>query len=454
MRSLPLISVIILLTTFWACEPVVNKVEIKEIQNTSSTPRAVYTYTNIGHALNERKNVKILELDQDTKIDSLIALPQLQELRISLMPDDHIPSKLPKLSLLKKLAVNIYTNTPKSKSILASIDQLSQLEELQLIFYPLVLPTEPFRKFKQLRTLSLSFITSPIPNAIYSISSLKELHLNGDFSELSEELGQLIHLERLHIDAKGPLQYLPTTIGKLQQLHSFHASQQNLHELPVSFQQLQHLEYLNLKDNPFDHFPLAITALVHLQDLDLQNCPLTSIPASIGQLQQLKHLYLTNTNLTRLPNGFEQLKALKKLRLNENKFLEFPTALIALTHLKQLYIGKNQLQELPASIASLTALNTLVINDNHLQKLPQEIAQLTQLENLNLSGNPIANFPIEILPLSQLKLLDLSNCQLKKIPQEIDQLYNLNYLNITGNHLHQAQIDHIKTLLPHCFIKN
>eukprot|EP00533_Pseudo-nitzschia_delicatissima_P004848 CAMPEP_0116113460 /NCGR_PEP_ID=MMETSP0327-20121206/19520_1 /TAXON_ID=44447 /ORGANISM="Pseudo-nitzschia delicatissima, Strain B596" /LENGTH=2649 /DNA_ID=CAMNT_0003606819 /DNA_START=275 /DNA_END=8224 /DNA_ORIENTATION=- len=138
--------------------------------------------------------------------------------------------------------------------------------------------------------LASNALSGPIPEAIFSISSLEDLDLSyNDFSgSLSSEVGSLTNLQRLNLNGADLTGALPAEIGSLTNLQDFSAA-----------------------ENKFSgNLPIALNSLTNLQTLDLQqsngsNAGISGPLPSFSNLEQLMSLHLDGNALTgTLPANF------------------------------------------------------------------------------------------------------------------------------------------------------
>jgi len=246
-----------------------------------------------------------------------------------------------------------------------------------------------------------------------------------EMTNVPEQVGDLIHLERLYLNDN------------------------DLMSLPPVLQQLPKLRHLNASKNEI--FTIAgIEKIKSLQSVYLQNNSLRSLPRNLGDLHHLEILFLEDNNLTRLPTSIQYLKSLKSLYLKKNSLTDLPYSIGGLHNLKALYVEYNQLDELPQSIDRLKNLEFLDLEGNKLRSIPAEIAGMKNLIRLDLSYNQMTYVTSSIRNLRFLYKLDLSHNQLHDLPSAFKQLTSLEELNLTGNPMSKASVAKIRNWLPKC----
>ncbi|NET45691.1 COR domain-containing protein [Okeania sp. SIO2B3] len=176
----------------------------------------------------------------------------------------------------------------------------------------------------------------------------------------------------------------------------FSEDDEKLTEIPYEVWELDNIEVLSLRNNELTSIPASISKLTNLTGLYLRNNELTSIPASISKLTNLTGLYLSFNQLTIIPESISKLTNLTGLYLRNNELTSIPASISKLTNLTWLDLSDNQLKSIPESISKLTNLTWLDLSDNQLKSIPESISKLTNLTWLDLSGNPLENPPIEI----------------------------------------------------------
>lgn len=256
-----------------------------------------------------------------------------------------------------------------------------------------------FVHLEKLSTLDLSQNTlNSLPDSIVSLKQLKALHLKRNiFSEFPEKITQITGLKHLCIG--GRFESLPDNIGDLVELKDLDLQANKLQAVPYSFRNLLNLERLDFSDNEFDVFPIEITFLSNIE-----------------------HLSLDGNKINELPNEIENLKHIKVLNLSNNKLIDFPLCLVKLHTLERLFLDRNQISTLPAEIAQLSKLERLNLIFNKLKNLPIEIGELKKLRELLLDFNELTEYPVEIANLKRLRrlyLLENNSNPLSNMPEQV-----------------------------------
>ncbi|KAL0923441.1 hypothetical protein M5K25_007498 [Dendrobium thyrsiflorum] len=203
--------------------------------------------------------------------------------------------------------------------------------------------------------------------------------------------------------------------------------------LPTSLGKLQDVTELNLSENRIMAIPPTIGSLRFLTKLDIHSNQLTNLPDSIGELSSLVELDLHGNKLISLPISFGNLTNLANLDLSCNQLSMLPDTLGKLTNLRRLILETNELEELPYTIGSFICLVELRLDFNHLKALPEAIGKLENLEILTLHYNRIKSLPTTMASLNKLKELDASFNELESVPESLCFAINLVKLDVGRN---------------------
>ncbi len=208
------------------------------------------------------------------------------------------------------------------------------------------------------------------------LSQMESLDLSGEFSQISESLGELTQLRFLAISGN-KLTSLPESLGKLTQLR-----------------------FLAISGNK-------------LTSLDLQ--------IDISPLVNLEKCFLKNIG-TILPSFLRGLPRLHTLTITSQRHAQG--------------IERSSLCTLPPWINEYPALRTLIItNHPYLKTLPDSLGYLPRLESLDLSCNGLIALPPELTNLPRLVKLDVSENRLERIPHEFKFWDRLHYFKFHDNPL-------------------
>lgn len=203
--------------------------------------------------------------------------------------------------------------------------------------------------------------------------------------------------------------------------------------LPVSLGKLQDVTELDISENRIMALPSTIGSLRYLTKLDLHSNQLINLPDSFGELSSLIDLDLHANQLKSLPTSFGNLTSLANLDLSSNQFRILPDCLGKLTNLRRLIAETNELEELPYTIGSCMSLVELRLDFNQLKALPEAIGKLEKLEILTLHYNRIKGLPTTIGSLTRLRELDVSFNEVEGIPESICFATSLVKLNVSRN---------------------
>ncbi|MFK7798266.1 MAG: leucine-rich repeat domain-containing protein [Aureispira sp.] len=153
---------------------------------------------------------------------------------------DRFPKGLEDCPNLQAVEINWY--------LLQQLFQVSSLTELSIHAFPV--PNVPLqsKKFKRLEWTKGSIVQ--VPAWVFQQKELKVLRLGcNEIEDIGEELGQLTALQSFSLGGGAcggnPLQRLPKSLAKLQQLESFDLSQGQLATFPNAFWQLPKLQNLH-----------------------------------------------------------------------------------------------------------------------------------------------------------------------------------------------------------------
>jgi Leucine-rich repeat (LRR) protein len=142
----------------------------------------------------------------------------------------------------------------------------------------------------------------------------EELHRLPIFRNLSDALANPDTVYRLSLKGK-KLTYLPAEIFLFKNLQWLDLSRNRFTEISDSIGQLIHLTELNLSYNKLKTLPPAIGNLKHLTVLKLQKNHIKRLPAEMGQLRNLEVLELWDNEIDVFPEEMSQCRLLRKLDL-------------------------------------------------------------------------------------------------------------------------------------------
>ena len=123
---------------------------------------------------------------------------------------------------------------------------------------------------------------------------------NRGITELPEEIGDLIHLQKLNLSYNN-ITSLPSTICNLVNLKELYLTRNNITKLPSGIGNLQQLNVLDISYNSLVKIPREIGLFINLESLDASYCELHSLPYELTNLYNLKHLNLEENPLEHPP---------------------------------------------------------------------------------------------------------------------------------------------------------
>ena len=326
-------------------------------------------------------------------------------------------------------------------------------------------------------------ITGLFPMAITNLTALKELSINyypnSTKVSLPSEIGNLVNLESLFINAEGNI---PSTIGNLTKLKSLVLSGGGLTGgIPDEIYSLTNLENLHLGENLLSGtISYKIGRLTKLKTIELHNNQLAGqLPPEIGNLIDLTEFRVSQNQFTgTIPESIGNWIKLQSLSLNNNAFEGMlPNAIGKFTNFENLYINNNKFSVIPDSIGNLANLKQINANNNLIAFIPESISKLSKLFRLDLMANKLTTLPdmgtmpalwdlnlsynlISALPESFCKLLKVSTLQLDNnlltaLPSTFGNLTSLKDVSLNQNKLTFLPIS-VSTLsnLKHLYLMN
>ncbi len=267
--------------------------------------------------------------------------------------------------------------------------------------------------------LSIRAPNLDVARAACEVTSVTDLRLSGELTELPEELGNLVNLEGLSVESN-QLTTLPAAIGKLTKLTDLRAYSNMMTSLPPEIGTLDKLRKavlwsnqlttlppeiggwtsiveLELKWNKLTKLPDEIGRLINLEQLDLEDNELTEMPTTLGNLTKLYRLVLADNEFSKFPVGVLDLAALRELDLTENKLKELPDEISRLSKLEELKLGKNEINNLGTGIYEVRTLTTIELGENKVTSISKDFGKLPLLTTLALEDNPVAGFSEDTL---------------------------------------------------------
>ncbi|XP_042394079.1 plant intracellular Ras-group-related LRR protein 5-like [Zingiber officinale] len=268
----------------------------------------------------------------------------------------------------------------------------------------------------------------------------------GDRSKLSLiQLASLIESSAKNgvgvINLKGKLldqiEWLPVSLGKLQEVSELNLSENRIITLPPSISSLKSLTKLDMHSNQLSSLPDSFAELSNLVDLDLHANRLKSLPSLIGNLTNLANLNLSSNQLSSLPDTLGNLTNLQRLNTETNNLEELPYSIGSCTALVELRVDFNQLKALPEAVGKLVNLEVLALHYNRVKSLPTTMASLTKLKELDVSFNELESIPESLSFATSLVKLDVGRnfADLRVLPRSIGNLEMLEELDISSNQI-------------------
>ncbi|XP_041861535.1 volume-regulated anion channel subunit LRRC8C [Melanotaenia boesemani] len=337
------------------------------------------------------------------------------ELQLFMLPG--LPDTVFELTELQSLKLEIINNV----TIPASISQLEDLQELSLYQCSLKLHTTATSFLKEnLKVLRVKFDDNrELPNWLYSLRNLEELHLTGS---LSPDASRNIVLESLR-----EMKCLKTLSLK-----------SNLTKIPQSIVDVSsHLQRLYLHNDGTKLVMLNnLKKMTNLIELELVHCDLERIPHAIFSLTSLQELDLKENNLRSIEEiiSFQHLRKLTCLRLWYNSIMYIPEHIKKLSSLERLYFSNNKIEILPSHLFLCNKLRYLDLSNNDIRFIPPEIGVLQSLQYFSVTCNKIEILPDELFFCKKLKTLKLGKNSLSILSPKISYLSLLTYLELKGNH--------------------
>ncbi|XP_070680534.1 probable LRR receptor-like serine/threonine-protein kinase At3g47570 isoform X1 [Malus domestica] len=368
-----------------------------------------------------------------------------------------IPREIERLTVLQEILLG-NNNFKVTGSIAREIGNLTMLRNIYLDFNMLEEIPNLIGSKDEVEKLYVqaNALKGPIPLAIFNMSSLTILALNGNNlsgsfpDNICQHLPSIQVLNSAHNQFDGPLPHklwqckellslvldynnfsgsIPRSIGNLTQLTQLGFGNNTLIGIiPYEVGNLQSLQYLSLDFNNLNGpFPSTIFNMSKMTVLSLVGNQLSgSLPANIGLgIPNLQSIYLGMNELSGvIPNFISNGSKLNHVDISDNSFSGFiPNKLCALANLEYLSLYQNNL-----------TVDTSTPEVNFLSCL----GNLRNLGVLILGRNPLnAPLPISFQNYStSLQKISLSECKLKgSIPNDIGNLSSLISLNLVSNQL-------------------
>jgi internalin A len=290
-----------------------------------------------------------------------------------------------------------------------------------------------------------------IPDELYELTELEELHLRNGFSisKISNKIKNLKNLKELTI-CNAEFTRFPLELIEMDSLTNLIIESPKLTELPTELSKWEKLGYLNLRNcshlnqiiglppklhyiylqgDSFTDFPTKVFELNALTKIVTRCFKLKNIPEELFNLNDLRALFIGNSTLTSLPREILKLKNLMQLWLDDNLFLEFPEIITQIAGLEELNLSRNLLTKISPNITRLKNLWYLNLGQNCFTEIPDKIFELSNLKELNFGNfypsqlesqkNIIRTISSKILNLKNLTELELYLNPVENVPNEI-----------------------------------
>ncbi|XP_047432582.1 volume-regulated anion channel subunit LRRC8C [Mugil cephalus] len=347
----------------------------------------------------------------------------LLELHLLMLPG--LPDtvfEMPEVESLKLEQVNNVT-------IPASVAKLDSLKELSLIYCPTKLQLSALNHLKEhLKVLRIAFESlEEVPEWMYTLHSLEEVHLNGP---LNNEVSKSVTLESLRELRSLRVLTLHSNLTKIPQSVvdvAPYLQRLCIYNEVVKLQALSSLKKFNnlvsleLVGCQLERIPSAVFSLNNLQELDLKDNKLTTVEEilSLQHCQRLVTLRLWHNKISYIPDHISKLHTLETLDISWNKLKKLPSRLFYCTKLRSLDVSHNQLTSLPSEVSVPQNLQFFSAAFNSLETLPDELFSCKRLKTLVLGNNCLSYLSSKVSNLAQLVRLDIKGNRLESLPLEI-----------------------------------
>ncbi|XP_060791597.1 volume-regulated anion channel subunit LRRC8A-like [Neoarius graeffei] len=333
--------------------------------------------------------------------DTVFDLPELEVLKLELIPNVTIPPIIAQLAVLGELWLY---HTP------------AKIEAPALAFL-----------CENLKSLHIKFTDiKEIPLWIYSLKNLSELHLTGN---LSADSNRYIVIDGLRELKRLKVLWLKSSLTKLPQVVT---------DVGVRLQKLSiHNEGTKLM------VLNSLRKMVNLTKLKLVHCDLEHIPNSIFSLHNLQKIDLKDNNLKTIEEiiCFQHLQRLVCLKLWDNQIAYIPIQIGKLTNLERLYLNCNKIDKLPSQLFFCRKLRFLDLSHNNLSSIHPDIGLLQNLRYFAVTANKIEILPPALFQCKKLRTLNLGKNCLTALSSRFGELTFLTQLELHGNLLEGLPVE-------------
>jgi hypothetical protein len=182
----------------------------------------------------------------------------------------------------------------------------------------------------RLQRLAIAFNRdfTTLPDLVADLPALERLEIDGTaITRLPEAMATMTRLQRLSA-MQIPLAAVPDWIGHLTRLQHLEVYDTPITRLPDSIGQLHELHTLTASETALSALPESIGQLRQLRNLSIDRTPITRLPDSIGQLTNLERLNLAGTAVATVPDSLATLPNLRSLSLDHTAITSLPAALL------------------------------------------------------------------------------------------------------------------------------
>ena len=251
------------------------------------------------------------------------------------------------------------------------------------------------------------------------------------FKEVPEEIGKLVHLQKLGLGYVGLRELDPKIIKLLTNIVTLYLGSNQISDISI-LGSLTSLQHLVLSSNQISDISI-LGSLTSLQHLVLSVNQISDI-SILGSLTSLQHLVLSVNQISDV-SILGSLTGLQSLYLSDNDISHI-SILGSLTSLQHLDLRANQISDI-SILGSLTGLQSLYLSYNYISDI-SILGSLTGLQSLDLSDNPVRDISI-LGSLTGLQSLDMSSTKISDISILV-RLTGLQSLNLSSNEISDISI--------------
>uniref|UniRef100_A0A7N2LHQ8 Receptor-like protein 12 n=2 Tax=Quercus lobata TaxID=97700 RepID=A0A7N2LHQ8_QUELO len=285
--------------------------------------------------------------------------------------------------------------------------------------------------------LSGNLLTGTIPSWVYTIPSLRHLHL--DHNQFTGHIGEFQHNSLVSLNV------------------SFNNFSGNVES--KIFSKLKRLLYLDMSNNPhlsLHSFTSATNILSKIYWLQLSSSNITEIPQFLRTAKYIAYLDLSNNHIKgNIPSWVMEVgkDSLYYFSVSRNNLTgHIPSLICNLSSLIYLDFSYNHLNNMiPQCLGKLSDnLKNLNLQSNNLNgTVPATFAKGCQLRSLKLNGNQLEGaLPQSLVHCRKLEVLDFGNNKISgTFPCWLESLSELCVLVLRSNNFHGA-IGNPKTKFP------